>query len=206
MIDRQGNGVAVTRRAANDVPGAIARFERSLGLYREARSLWGEGVNLIGLAHAQLLAGDLDRAEQLLMDSQPLLREAGATWSYGSTFSYLALVALLRGRADDSLTFALKAVACLEPLRDNFDLVFTVVYLACACGHKQADLLAARLLGVVDAVMNATGLGILDPATANSERDTRTCCWRGVMHASSNAPAPQAANRRCAACGPRSNA
>jgi hypothetical protein len=85
-------------------------------------------VRLIGLAHARLLAGDLDGAERLLQESQTLLREAGSWWSYGSTFSYLALLALLRGRPDECIRLALEGIARLQPMRDSFDLVFTLVY------------------------------------------------------------------------------
>ena len=76
------------------------------------------------------------------------------------------------------MSLALEAIARLQPLRDNFDLVFSLVYLACACVDKQADLMAARLLGALDAVMNATGLGILDPAT----RELRAR-YEGVLRA-----------------------
>ena len=122
-------------------------------------------MNLIGLGHVRLLAGDLDDAERLIREAQAVLCEASSWWGHGITFSYLAQLAQLRGRPDESIRFALEAVARLERHDDRFDLVFCLVYLACACIDKGADVMGARLLGALDAVMNATGLGILDPAT-----------------------------------------
>jgi predicted ATPase/DNA-binding XRE family transcriptional regulator len=151
--------------ATEDVSGATVSFEKSRALFRERRIAWGEGVNLIGLGHARLLAGDLVGADLLLREAQAALREAGSWWSYGSTFSYLGLAALLRGRPDESIGFSLEGIARLERHRDRFDLVFALVYLACACIDKRADPMAARLLGALDAILTATGLGIMDPAT-----------------------------------------
>jgi tetratricopeptide (TPR) repeat protein len=159
------NQRAFASLSGEDVPGATVRFERSLALFRERATRWGKGANLIGLAHARLLTGDFDEAERLLLEAQPLLHAAGSWWSYGITFSYLAQLALLRGRPDETIALALEAATRLEPLQDSFDLTFTLVYMACACVDKQADLTAARLFGALDALMNATGLGMLDPAT-----------------------------------------
>lgn len=154
-----------TSVASADLPGATTRFERSLQMYRERRMPWGEGLSLIGLGHVRILAGDLEAAERLIREAQAVLREAGSWWSHGITYSYLAQLALLGGRPDDCMRLALEAIARLERHQDRFDRVFCLVYLACACVDKKADLMAARLLGALDAVMNATGLGILDPMT-----------------------------------------
>jgi predicted ATPase/DNA-binding XRE family transcriptional regulator len=153
------------RIAGEDVAGATASFERSHALFREQGTAWGEGINLIGLGHTRLLAGDLEGADRLLRDAQRVLREAGSWWSHGSTFGYLGIVALLRGNPDECIALVLEGMAHLEAHHDRFDLVFGLVYLACACVDKEADLMAARILGALDAVLNATGLGIMDPAT-----------------------------------------
>src|SRR5262249_19125116 len=67
------------RIAAEDVAAATASFERSRALFHEQRTAWGEGINLIGLGHTRLLAGDLEGADRLLRDAQPVLREAGSS-------------------------------------------------------------------------------------------------------------------------------
>ncbi len=149
-----------------DVAGATPCFERSLALFRERRIAWGQGMNFVGLAHARVGEGDFDGADRLLLKARTLLtllHEAGS-WYYGITFNFLAYICVFRERPRESIPLALEAIDRLEPLHDRCALPYSLIALAAACADMKADLLAARILGALDAVLGATGVVIKDEA------------------------------------------
>jgi CelD/BcsL family acetyltransferase involved in cellulose biosynthesis len=73
-------------------------------------------------------------------------------------------VALRRGSSDTVIAVVRESLTRIRELHDRFAFVYTLVPLAAAAVHKGDDAWAARVLGAREAVMQRTGVAIVDIA------------------------------------------
>jgi hypothetical protein len=88
-----------------------------------------------------------------------------------------AVLAVRRGNLDQAIAFVRESLTRIRELHDKFAFVYTLVPLAAAVALKGDNAWAARILGARDAVVERTGLTIVDPPVHDlreqAERETR---------------------------------
>jgi predicted ATPase/transcriptional regulator with XRE-family HTH domain len=149
--------------AVGDLDAARHRFAHSVEVFRALAIPWGIGHALSGMAEVALATGDADEAERLLDEASPALQETGP-WFLSLGLYIRAIVALRRGSSDKVIAVVRKSLTCIRDLQDKFAFVYTLVPLAAAAVLKGDDAWAARVLGAREAVMQRTGVAIVDIA------------------------------------------
>jgi predicted ATPase len=147
--------------AAGNPDAADRRFGRSVEGFRTVAVPWGAGHALSGMAGVALATGDVARAERLLDDAASALREAGP-WFMSLSLYIRALAAVRSGNPDRTIALVGESLARIRELHDKFALVYSLVPLAAAAVLKGDHAWAARILGAREAVMERTGVAIVD--------------------------------------------
>ena len=162
--------------AAGNVDAAREYFAHSLDGFRALGLPWGLGNSLTGMAATLLAAGDPARAEHLLEEATSVLRHA-APWFLTPTLYVRAILAVRRGNADEAITLLHDSLTRIRGLRDKFEFVHTLVPMAAAATLKGDYVWAARILGARDAVIERTGVAVVDKAVDDlreqAEREAR---------------------------------
>jgi hypothetical protein len=148
-------------RAVGNVPAARDRFTRSLAAYQALDMPWGVGNALSGMAGIAIAAGDAGEADRLLDEATSALRDAGP-WFLMPVLYVRAILAVRRGNADEAIALVRENLTSIRKLHDKFAFVYALVPLAAAAGLKGDDAWAARILGVRDAVIERTGVRVVD--------------------------------------------
>ncbi len=117
---------------------------------------WGTGYSLLGLASVALASGDTDQAERLLDEADEALRHGGP-WFLTRTLTMRAIIAELRGHAEEAITMVRESLVHIRVLQDKFAYLYALVALAIAADLTGADAWAARILGARDALLEPTG-------------------------------------------------
>jgi len=147
--------------AVGDLNAARDRFTRSVDGFRAVSIPWGTGYALSGMAEVALAMGDGDEAERLLDEAAPALGDAGP-W-FLSLGSYVrTILALRRGKPDHAIARIRESLTRIRALHDKFAFVYTLVPLAAAAGLKGDHAWAARVLGARDAMVERTGVTLVD--------------------------------------------
>jgi hypothetical protein len=73
-----------------------------------------------------------------------------------------AVLAVRRGNPDPAIALVRESLTPIRELHDKFAFVYTLVPLAAAVALKGDDAWAARILGARDAVIESTGITIVD--------------------------------------------
>ena len=73
-----------------------------------------------------------------------------------------AILAVRRGNPDEAIGFVRENLTRIRKLHDKFAFVYALVPLAAAAVLKGNDAWAARILGVRDAVVERTGVRVVD--------------------------------------------
>jgi predicted ATPase/DNA-binding XRE family transcriptional regulator len=167
-----------------------ARVEHALGNLKAARDWfalavdgfrslgipWGTGNALSGMASVALATGDAGKAEDLLDEAMPVLRQAGP-WFLTWALYVRAILAVRRGNADEAIALVRESLACIRDLQDKYAFAYTLVPLVAAAVLKGDDAWAARILGARDAVSERTGatvvLKLVHDLQVQSEREVR---------------------------------
>jgi predicted ATPase/DNA-binding XRE family transcriptional regulator len=149
--------------AVGDLDAARHRFAHSVEVFRALAIPWGIGHALSGMAEVALATGDADEAERLLDEASPALQETGP-WFLSLGLYIRAIVALRRGSSDKVIAVVRESLTRIRDLQDRFAFVYTLVPLAAAAVLKGDDAWAARVLGAREAVMQRTGVAIVDIA------------------------------------------
>jgi tetratricopeptide (TPR) repeat protein len=149
--------------AVGDLDAARHRFAHSVEVFRALAIPWGIGHALSGMAEVALATGDADEAERLLDEASPALQETGP-WFLSLGLYIRAIVALRRGSSDKVIAVVRESLTRIRDLQDKFAFVYTLVPLAAAAVLKGDDAWAARVLGAREAVMQRTGVAIIDIA------------------------------------------
>jgi predicted ATPase/DNA-binding XRE family transcriptional regulator len=147
--------------AASNLDAADRRFARSVEGFRRVAVPWGTGHALSGMAAVALATGDAAQAERLLDDAASALHDAGP-WFMSLSLYIRAIAAVRGGNPDRAIALVGESLAHIRELHDKFALVYSLVPLAAAAVLKGDDAWAARVLGTRDAVMERTGVAIVD--------------------------------------------
>ena len=158
---------------------SLARDVIALGIekFRALAVPWGTGLALNRMAEVALSIGDGDQAERLLDEAAPVLRDAGP-W-FLSLGTYLrAVLAVQRGAPDRAIALVGESLTRIRELHDKFAFVYTLIPLAAAAVLKGDDAWAARVVGARDAMVERTGMTIVDTPVVldlreQAERDAR---------------------------------
>jgi hypothetical protein len=152
------------------------RFTHSVEGFRTLSIPWGTGYSLSGMAAVALATGDAGQAERLLEEAASALRHAGP-WFLSLGRYMRAVLAVRRGNPDQAIALMRESLTRIRELHDKFAFVYTLVPLAAAVALKGDHAWAARILGARDAVVERTGLTIVDPSVHDlreqAEREAR---------------------------------
>jgi predicted ATPase/transcriptional regulator with XRE-family HTH domain len=162
--------------AVGNVNAARDRFTRSIEGFRALAMPWGTGNALSGMAGIAMATGDAAEAERLLDEATSVLREAGP-WFLMPVLYVRAILAVRRGNADEAIALVRENLTRIRELHDKFAFVYALVPLAAAAVLKGDDAWAARILGVRDAVIERTGVTVIDSPVRDlrerAEREAR---------------------------------
>jgi tetratricopeptide (TPR) repeat protein len=147
--------------AGGNVDAALDRFSRSIEAFQALSIAWGVGNSLSAEAAVVLATGDIDRAERLLDQATSVLADAGP-WFLAVTLYVRAIVAVRGGRPDESIAWIRKSLTRIRDLHDAFAFVAALVPLAAAAALKDDHAWTARILGARDAVIERTGIVLVD--------------------------------------------
>jgi predicted ATPase/DNA-binding XRE family transcriptional regulator len=176
MVAQAENLLGHIERAVGNVPAARDRFTRSLAAYQALDMPWGVGNALSGLAGIAIAAGDAGEADRLLDAATSALGDAGE-WFLMPVLYVRAILAVRRGNPDEAIALVRENLTRIRKLHDKFAFVYALVPLAAAAGLKGDDAWAARILGVRDAVIERTGVRVIDTPVRDlrdrAEREAR---------------------------------
>jgi predicted ATPase/DNA-binding XRE family transcriptional regulator len=148
-------------RALGKFDAARERLARALEAFRALDVPWGIGSALNGLAGLALATGDAAGAEPLLAEATSVLRNAGP-WFLMPVLYVRAIRAVRKGDADEGLALLHENLNRIRELHDKFAFVYALIPLAVVATLKGDDARAARILGARDAVIERTGLSVVD--------------------------------------------
>jgi len=148
-------------RALGKFDVARERLSRALEAFRALDVPWGIGSALNGLAGLALAMRDAAAAEPLLVEATSVLRNAGP-WFLMPVLYTRAIRAVRKGDADEALALLSENLNRIRDLHDKFAFVYALIPLAVVATLKGDDARAARILGARDAVIERTGLSIVD--------------------------------------------
>jgi predicted ATPase/DNA-binding XRE family transcriptional regulator len=176
MVAQAENLSGHIERAVGNVPAARDRFTRSLEAYQALDMPWGVGNALSGMAGIAIAAGDAGEADRLLDEATSVLGDAGP-WFLMPVLYVRAILAVRRGNPDEAIALLRENLTRIRELHDKFAFVYALVPLAAAAGLKGDDAWAARILGVRDAVIERTGVRVVDTPVRDlrdrAEREAR---------------------------------
>jgi predicted ATPase/DNA-binding XRE family transcriptional regulator len=162
--------------ALGNMNAARDRFTHSAEGFRILAIPWGTGYSLSGLAAVALATGDAGEVEPLLDEAASALRHAGP-WFLSLGRYMRAVLAVRRGNPDLAIALLRESLTPIRELHDKFAFIYTLVPLAAAVALKGDDACAARILGARDAVVESTGISIVDPPVHDlreqAEREAR---------------------------------
>jgi predicted ATPase/transcriptional regulator with XRE-family HTH domain len=147
--------------AVGDMDAARARFASSVESFRALPNAWGVGQALSGMAEVALATGHEAEAERLLDESATALDHAGPWFQLLGSYVRVAL-ALRRGTPDEAIRLVRDSLLRIRALRDKFAFVYTLVPLAAAAALKGDAAWAARVLAARDALVQRTGVLLVD--------------------------------------------
>jgi tetratricopeptide (TPR) repeat protein len=162
MVAQAEHLLGYVEYARGNMNAARDRFTHSVEGFRTLSITWGTGYSLSGMAAVALAIGDAGQAERLLEEAASVLRHAGP-WFLSLGRYMRAVLAVRRGNPDQAIALVRESLTRIRELHDKFAFVYTLIPLAAAVALKGDDAWAARILGARDAVVERTGLTIVDP-------------------------------------------
>jgi predicted ATPase/DNA-binding XRE family transcriptional regulator len=148
-------------RAAGNLTLARDLFVRSLGRFQTLSLHWGTGNAFNSMASIAFATGDTVEGERLLDEATSVLQQAGP-WFSMPVLYVRAIQAVRRGHADTAIALLRQNLNLIQELNDKFAFVYALVPLAAAAALQGDDAWAARVLGARDAVIERTGLSVVD--------------------------------------------
>ena len=162
--------------ALGNMNAARDQFTHSVEGFRILAIPWGTGYSLSGLAAVALVTGEAGEAERLLDEAASVLRHAGP-WFVSLARYMRAVLAVRDGNPDQAIMLVRESLTPIRELHDKFAFIYTLVPLAAAVVLKGDHAWAARILGARDAVIERTGIAIVDPQVDDlreqAEREAR---------------------------------
>jgi len=176
MVTQAEHLLGYVEYALGNMNAARDRFTHSVEGFRTLSIPWGTGYSLSGMAAVALATGDAGQAERLLEEAASALRHAGP-WFLSLGRYMRAVLAVRRGNPDQAIALMRESLTRIRELYDKFAFVYTLVPLAAAVALKGDHAWAARILGARDAVVERTGITIVDPSVHDlreqAEREAR---------------------------------
>src|SRR5262249_22868911 len=164
-------------RAVGKLESARDRFTRGVEAFTALAIPWGIGSALNGLAGVALATGDEAAGERLLDEATSVLRHAGQ-WFLMPVLYVRAIRAVRRGNPAEAIALLRENLTLIREFHDRFAFVYALVPLAAAAALKGDEAWAARILGARDAVIERTGLTVVDTPVHDlrdqAERAART--------------------------------
>jgi predicted ATPase len=152
----------LVEHASGSLDVARDRFAQSVEGFQALATPWGVGNALSGMASVVLATGDAEHAERLLDQSTAALRNAGP-WFLLWPLYLRAILAVRRGSPDEAIGFVRQSLTRIRDLHDKVAFLAALIPLAAAAVLKGDDAWAARILGARDAVMERTGITLVEP-------------------------------------------
>jgi predicted ATPase/DNA-binding XRE family transcriptional regulator len=152
----------LVEHASGSLDVARDRFAQSVEGFQALATPWGVGNALSGMASVVLATGDAEHAERLLDQSTAALRNAGP-WFLLWPLYLRAILAVRRGSPDEAIGFVRQSLPRIRDLQDKVAFLAALIPLAAAAVLKGDDAWAARVLGARDAVMERTGITLVEP-------------------------------------------
>jgi tetratricopeptide (TPR) repeat protein len=149
---------------------ARSLFEDSIALARELRSDARLATTLANLGTAEIYAGNLERAMEVLHEALMLDQQLGDRWAIAIDQHLLAAASLRAGRAREARDLL---SATLDDVVGSGDIEFlanTLELAACVAAHLDEGLRAARLAGAAEDIREKAGMPITEPDAALLER------------------------------------
>jgi hypothetical protein len=135
-----------------------------VALYRALGDRSGAGLALTVPVYLALAEGHFARAEQLLDESEKLLRSDGSWWHLTATLTIRATVTATRGDHGRTLILLRESLMLAPCLNDTQAVVYGLEGLAGAMAMLGGqERRAARLLGAAEALRERTGSAIAMP-------------------------------------------
>ena len=176
MVAQAEHLLGYVEYALGNMNAARDQFTHSVEGFRTLSIPWGTGYSLSGMAAVALATGNAGDAERLLEDAESMLRHAGP-WFLSLGRYMRAVMAVRRGNPDQAIALVRQSLTRIREIHDKFAFVYTLVPLAAAVALKGDDAWVARILGARDAVVDRTGLTIVDPPVHDlreqAEREAR---------------------------------
>jgi len=147
--------------ALGNLPSARERLTRTAEEFRTLAMPWGTGNALAGMASVALATGDADEALRLLDEATSELQHAGP-WFLMPVLYVRAILEVRRGHADRAIALVRENLTRIRELNDRFAFVYALIPLAAAAVLKGEDVWAARILGARDAVLERSGVTIVE--------------------------------------------
>jgi predicted ATPase/transcriptional regulator with XRE-family HTH domain len=162
--------------AVGNLSAARILLARSVDGFQTLSMPWHAGTALSGLAGIAMATGDTGQAECLLDQATSVLRDTGP-WFHMPVLYVRAILAVRRGNADEAIALVRENLTRIRELHDKFAFVYALIPLAAAAVLKGDDRWAARILGVRDAVIERTGVTVVDSPVRDlrerAEREAR---------------------------------
>jgi predicted ATPase/DNA-binding XRE family transcriptional regulator len=152
----------LVEHATGSLDVARDRFAHSVEGFQALATPWGVGNALGGMASVALATGDAEHAERLLDQATAALRKAGP-WFLLWPLYLRAILAVRRGNSDEAIGFVRQSLTRIRDLQDKVGLLAALIPLAGAAVLKGDYAWAARILGARDAVMERTGITLVEP-------------------------------------------
>ena len=162
MVAQAEHLLGFVEYALGNMNTARDRFTHSAEGFRIVAIPWGTGYSLSGLAAVALATGDAGEAEHLLVEAESVLRHAGP-WFMSLGRYMRAVLAVRQGNPEQAIALVRESLTPIRELHDKFAFVYTLVPLAAAVALMGDHGWAARILGARDAVIESTGIAIVDP-------------------------------------------
>jgi predicted ATPase/DNA-binding XRE family transcriptional regulator len=178
MVAQAQHLLGYVEYALGNMNAARDRFTHSAEGFRTLAITWGTGYSLSGLAAVALATDDASETGRLLDEAASVLRHAGP-WFLSLGRYMRAVLAVRRGNADQAIALVRESLTPIRELHDRFAFIYTLVPLAAAVALKGDHAWAARILGARDAVIESTGITIIDaPVHDLREQAEREACAR----------------------------
>lgn len=166
-------------REQGDDSGAIECFEQCLACYREIADDWGIAIALENLGFVAWRQGDHERAAALAEEGLALCRKTGNKRGTAIALSDLGQVEWHRGNTREAVALLQESLVLLWELKDRRRIALVFDYLGVLASGRAEHGLAARLLGMAEALREVVGAEL--PAALHAERERAVAAARSGM-------------------------
>jgi predicted ATPase len=141
-----------------DLDRASHALERSLEGFREHEDVWGSAQVLAHMATVPLRRGDYQRTAELAEEALALARRGGDRQAINVALHLLARVAWATGEHGRAARYWRESLTMASELTNTVEAAYCMQGLAAVAASKDEPLLATRLLGAAEALLEDAGL------------------------------------------------